>query len=183
MWPGDPPLRLERLGAITNGDDCNLTAISACLHTGTHVDAPRHYLEGGAGIERMPFDATNGVARVIEIRGRRAIGASELRPHRIRRGERILFRTGRAGRTSLARDGAEHLAARGVRAVGIDALSIGAPGQAGEEVHRILLGAGVWIIEGLELARIRAGRYELVCLPLKIPGADGAFARAVLRRR
>jgi arylformamidase len=185
VWPGDPPLRLERLAAIGSGDACNLTAISACLHTGTHVDAPLHYLEGGAGIERMPLDATTGAARVIEIRGRRAIGPAELAPHCIRRGERVLFKTvsARARRGCLGRDAAEYLAARGVRAVGIDALSIGAPDEEGDEVHRILLSAGVWIVEGLELARVRAGRYELVCLPLNIPGADGAFARAMLRAR
>jgi arylformamidase len=194
VWPGDPPLRLERVAAIGSGDAYNLTAISGCLHTGTHVDAPLHYLDGGAGVERMPLDAATGAARVIGIRDATAIRLAELGPHRIRRGERVLFKTAnsaRAGRFAeffedyvyLARDAAEHLAARGVRAVGIDALSIGSPEEEGDDVHRILLAAGVWIIEGLELAHVHAGRYEMVCLPLHIPGADGAPARAMLRAR
>jgi arylformamidase len=185
VWPGDPPLRFTRVAAIGRGDGCDVTAVSMCLHTGTHVDAPRHYIEGGTGIDGMPLDATIGAARVITIRDRRAIRLAELRPYRIRRGERLLFRTARlaTGYVALARDAAVYLAERGVRALGIDALSIGGPDEDGDEVHRILLAAGVWIIEGLELTRVRAGRYELVCLPLNIPAADGAPARALLRRR
>ena len=194
VWPGDPPVRLERVAAIARGDAFNLTAISTCLHTGTHVDAPLHYLEGGAAIERMPLDTLTGPARVIEIRDRWAIQVEELRSYRIRRGERLLFKTRNSARARraasffedyvcMARETAEHMAARGVRAVGIDYLSIGSPDEEGDAVHRILLEAGVWIVESLDLSRIQAGRYDLVCLPLNIPGCDGAPARAMLRRR
>ncbi|MGD0014564.1 MAG: cyclase family protein, partial [Bryobacteraceae bacterium] len=192
VWPGDAPPRFERVAAIALGAPNNTTAASFCLHTGTHVDAPLHCLEGGAGVERMPLEATIGPARIIGIRTRRAITAADLQAHRIRRGERILFKTHNSALwrsaefsrdyVHLAKDAAELLAARGVRTVGIDYLSIGAPNEEGGAVHRILLRAGVWIIEGLDLSRIPPGRYELVCLPLRVPGADGAPARAAVRR-
>ncbi len=195
VWPGDPPVRLERVAAIERGDPYNLTAISACLHTGTHVDAPLHYVSGGAGIESMPPGALIGPARVIGIRRRSAIRPDDLSGRRIRRGERLLFRTPNSRRTpaaarrvppdyvSLSLDAARSLARCGVSAVGIDALSIGPPDEEGDAVHRVLLDAGVWIVEGLDLSRVAPGGYDLVCLPLNIPGADGAPARALLRAR
>lgn len=192
VWPGDPPPRFERVTAIALGEPNNTTAASFCLHTGTHVDAPLHCLEGGAGVERMPLEAMIGPARIIGLRARRAITAADLKAHRIRRGERILFKTRNSALwrsaefsrdyVHLAKDAAELLAARGVRTGGIDYLSIGAPNEEGGAVHRILLGTGVWIIEGLDLSRLAPGRYELVCLPLRVPGADGAPARAAVRR-
>lgn len=194
IWPGDPPLGLERLLALDRGDSMNLTAASLSLHTGTHIDAPAHFLAGAAGIESLPLDAAVGPARVIRIRDAQAIRAAELHRHAVRRGERLLFRTRNSERglaaqsfvqdyVCLDRDAAEYLARRRVRSVGIDYLSIGAFGAGGEETHRILLAAGVWIIEGLDLGRVRPGRYDLVCLPLNIPGSDGAPARAILRPR
>ncbi len=175
VWPGDPRPRIERIAALARGDAYNLSAMSVCLHTATHVDAPLHYLEGGAGVESMPLDAMTGPARVIALRG------GDLSRHRIRRGERILFKTAQHG--ALTRAAAEHLAARGVRMVGIDALSIGPADEEGDDVHRILLGAGVWILEGIDLSSVKPGRYDLVALPLKIPGSDGAPARAMVRKR
>jgi len=190
VWPGDPPTSISRSQALARGDECNVTALTMCAHAGTHIDAPLHYFEGGRSIYEMPFDATAGPARVIAIRDRRSITLDELRGLRIRRNERILFRT-RNSRcepsaqdyVSLNRDAALFLASRAVRSVGIDALSIGPTGEEGDGVHRVLLGAGVWIIEGLRLAAVRPGPYDLVCLPLSIPGAEGAPARAILRRR
>jgi arylformamidase len=194
VWPGDPPVRIERITAIASGAVTNLSAVSMCLHTGTHVDAPLHFLDGGRSVAEMPLDALVGPARVIGIRDPKAIRACELWPLGIRHGERILFKTRGSRRrwqaaefrqdyVCLAPDAAGFLAERGVRAVGIDYLSIGAPGEEGYEVHRTLLRAGVWIIEGLDLSPVPAGRYDLICLPLKAPGADGAPARAILRTR
>jgi arylformamidase len=194
VWPGDPRVRVERISAISGGGASNLSAVSMCLHTGTHVDAPLHFLEGGPSVAEMPLDALVGPARVIGIRDPKVIRARELQPYRLRRGERVLFKTRgsrrrwRAAEFSpdyvyLALDAAALLVERGVRAVGIDYLSIGAPGEEGDEVHRVLLRAGVWIIEGLDLSAAAPGRYELICLPLNVPGADGAPARAVLRPR
>jgi arylformamidase len=131
---------------------------------------------------------------VIGIRDPKAIRAAEIRSLRIRRGERLLFKTRGARRrwrsaefcpdyVYLAPDAAALLVDRGVLAVGIDYLSIGAPREEGDEVHRVLLRAGVWIIEGLDLTPVSPGRYDLICLPLRVPGADGAPARALLRPR
>ncbi len=192
VWPGDPPVRVERIAAIFDGAAYNLSAISMCLHTGTHVDAPLHFLDGGASVAEMPLDALVGPARVVGIRDPKAIRARELEPLRLRRGERVLFRTRASAQrwratefrqdyVYVAPDAATLLVERGVRAVGIDYLSIGAPGGEGEQVHRTLLGAGIWIIEGLDLSAAPPGKYELVCLPLRVPGADGAPARAMLR--
>jgi arylformamidase len=192
VWPGDPPVRIERISNIADGGVANLSAISMCLHTGTHVDAPLHFLEGGPSVAQIPPDALVGPARVIGVRDRKAIRARELEPYRFRRGERVLFRTRGARRrwatpefcadyVYLAPDAAALLVERGVRAVGIDYLSIGAPGEEGYEVHRVLLRAGIWIVEGLDLSAVAPGRYELICLPLRVPGADGTPARAVLR--
>jgi arylformamidase len=192
VWPGDQPTRIERVSAIERGDTANVSAMSLGLHAGTHIDAPLHFLDGQASTADMPPSALVGPARVVAIRDPKAIRVRELEPLRIRRGERILFHTRNSARcwrasefcrdyVHVAREAASYLAGRGVAVVGIDYLSIGAPNEEGYEVHRILLGAGIWIIEGLDLSAAPAGRCELVCLPLKVPGSDGAPARAILR--
>ncbi|HEY3352450.1 MAG TPA: cyclase family protein [Polyangia bacterium] len=191
-WPGDPAIRVARVAQLAHGDDANVSTLAFGAHTGTHVDAPRHYLAGGVAVDAMPLEATVGPARVIGIRDPDRITADELRDHAVRRGERLLLRTRNSGRVwraprfqrryvALTKAAAELLAARRVRAVGIDALSVGPFGPEGAEVHRALLGAGVWIIEGLDLARVRPGPCELCCLPLKLVGADGAPARVIVR--
>jgi len=158
------------------------------------MDAPLHFLEGGGSLDAMPLEAVIGPARVIEIRGRDSIRAAELVPHGIRRGERILFKTrGSAARwrepvfdrnyVYISAEAARFLAGRGVRAVGVDYLSVGGYRKDSSETHRILLAAGIWIMEGLNLSRVKPGRYDLICLPLRLAGADGAPARVVLRRR
>jgi len=193
VWPGDPGVKIERVSAIGNGDPMNMSSVSMCLHTATHVDAPLHFLDGGPDMAQMPVSALIGPTRVIRVKDPKAIRARELHPLRIRRGERLLFKTRGARRrwraaefcsdyVYLAPDAAAMLAMRGVRAVGIDYLSIGAPTEEGCEVHRTLLRAGIWIIEGLDLGGVEPGLYHLVCLPLLVPGADGAPARAVLHR-
>jgi arylformamidase len=155
------------------------------------LDAPLHYIHGGASIDEMPPDAAAGECRVVDVPGE-IIDAETLAPWRIEPGERILFRTSnsegcwcgacfRKRYVAVSPEGAQHLVSCGVRTVGIDYLSIGPYGEQGDETHRILLGAGIWIIEGLNLAAVAPGRYELLCLPLKIEGGDGAPARAMLR--
>ncbi len=192
-WPGDPDVHIERTHRLDRGDGMNLSAASMSLHTGTHMDAPLHFLEGGAALDRMPLDATIGPARVIEIRDTVSIKPEELAAHDIRRGERILFKTANSGRcwksqefvanfVYISKEAARFLADRGIRTAGIDYLSVGSPEADGDETHRILLGAGIWIIEGLDLSAVEAGNYELICLPLKIAGSDGAPARAILRK-
>jgi arylformamidase len=193
-WPDNPPVVVERLLDMDRGDAANVSKLSLGAHTGTHMDAPRHFLRDGAGIDALPFDATVGPARVIEIRDPVAITVAELTRHGLRQGERVLFKTANSARcwgtdefvedfVSIARDAAAYLVGRGVRTVGVDYLSVGGfrPEADGAGTHAALLGAGVWIIEGLNLAQVQPGMYDLICLPLRLLGADGAPARAILR--
>ncbi len=192
-WPGDQDVRLDRKLALERGDPMNLTAASMSLHTGTHMDAPLHFVAGAPGIDRMPPDATVGRARVLEFPAAAKIGRAELEPHAVEAGERILLKTSNSARcwrtdkfvadfVSVTPDGARYLAGRGIRAVGIDYISIGPDGAEGDETHRVLMSAGIWIIEGLDLSVVEPGEYDLICLPLKVLDGDGAPARAIVRR-
>jgi arylformamidase len=191
-WPGDPAPRVRRVADMSRGDVCNVTAIDMPAHTGTHMDAPLHFVAGGAPIDTMPLDATVGEARLIAIENEEVITPAELAAHHIQRGERLLFKTVNSDRcwqrecflkhfVHLSADASRYLVNCGVRTVGVDYLSIGAYQGDGVETHQILLGGGVWAIEGLDLAGVPPGRYELICLPLKLVGADGAPARAIVR--
>lgn len=191
-WPDNPPVRVTRLWDLARGDDCTLTALSLGVHSGTHMDAPVHFLRGGKGIDAMPLAATVGPARVIEIHDRQSIRPEELRPHRIRQGERLLFKTRnspRCWRTDrflkdfvyLSEAAARWLVARGVRTIGTDYLSVAGFESDTSAIHATLLRAGIWIIEGLNLTNVRPGRYDLLCLPLKIAHSDGAPARALIK--
>lgn len=193
LWPDDPGLRLQRVMDQNKGDVCTLTRASMSAHTGTHMDAPLHFVPNSGTIEQMPIDATVGPARVIRIQDRTAIRRAELEPYGIRKNERILFRTANSDRDwqnlpfnedfiFIARDAAEYLAECGIRSVGVDYLSVGGYRIDGVETHVALLGKGIWIMEGLRLAEIEPGNYDLVCLPLKWVGCEGAPARAILRR-
>jgi arylformamidase len=192
-WPGDAPFELKNTLQMANSEACNLSQISTTAHIGTHMDAPRHYLAGAAGIETMPISAGVGPARVIEIQDPETIGAAELEAHHLGQGERVLFKTRNSDRlwksdrfhekyVAIPPAGAHYLAKCGVQTVGVDYLSVGPFQAGGPETHRILLEAGIWIIEGLNLEHVDPGEYELICLPLMIVGGDGAPARAILRR-
>jgi arylformamidase len=192
-WPGDAPFERVEVLKLESGNECALSRLSASAHTGTHMDAPCHYLAGAGGIDAMPISATVGRARVIEIQDPDLIRVAELEQHHLAKGERVLFKTRNSGHcwktdrfyekyVHVAPETATYLADRAVQTVGVDYLSVGDPGASGDETHRILLAAGIWIIEGLNLERVEPGDYELLCLPLKISGGDGAPARAVLRK-
>jgi arylformamidase len=157
------------------------------------MDAPAHFVRGGIGIDALPLDAAIGSARVIPISDRQSIKTDELVRHRIRRGERVLFKTHNSDHcwdtdsffedfVYLSATAAQYLAERQVGLVGVDYLSVGGFRADGVETHQALLKAGIWIIEGLNLKRVRPGRVQLVCLPLKIAGGDGAPARALVRQ-
>jgi len=191
-WPDNPPVSIERLLDIERGDVANVSKLSMGAHTGTHMDAPIHFFRTGRGLDTMPLTATIGRARVIEIRDPESIKPEELRPHRIQRGERVLFKTRNSARcwqtddfvedfVYISQEAARYLAAKQVQTIGVDYLSVGGFFKDGVETHHALLEAGIWIIEGLNLANIAPGMYELVCLPLKIQGSDGAPSRAILR--
>jgi arylformamidase len=191
-WPDNPPVEIERALSIARGDAANVSKLSLGAHTGTHMDAPVHFVPGGPGIDSMPLAATMGPARVIEIADPQAIRTDELRPHQIRAGERVLFKTRNSPRcwqsatfvedfVYISADAARYLAEQRVQTVGVDYLSVGGYHTDGAETHRALLQAGVWIIEGLDLSALTPGPCELICLPLKIAGGDGAPARALVR--
>jgi arylformamidase len=191
-WPGDPPARITHALDIEKGDPCTVSLIEMGAHTGTHMDAPAHFVRGGTGIDTMPLDAAIGSARVISIRDRESIKPDELLRHHIRRGERVLFKTHNSARcwdtdtfvenfVYLSATAARYLVERHVRLVGIDYLSVGGFYADGVETHQALLNAGIWIIEGLNLKRVKPGRVQLICLPLKIAGGDGAPARVLVR--
>jgi arylformamidase len=192
-FPGDPPVEISQPMHLDRGDICTVSRLALGVHTGTHVDAPSHFLKGGKGVDCLSLEAMVGPARVIEVLETPAIGEAELSGRGIERGDRILLKTSNSARcwnsdafvpdfAHLALDGAAHLAGVGVRAVGIDYLSIG-HGDDGPAVHRALLGAEILIIEGLNLSGVEPGEYDLVCLPLKIRDGDGAPARALLKSR
>jgi arylformamidase len=193
-WPDDPGVRIERTKDLSRGDAANVSKLELGAHTGTHMDAPRHFLADGAGLDDLPLDATIGPARVIRIEHPYEILPGELEAYRLRAGERVLFLTRNSERcwknnrfvedfVYISAAAAQFLVQRQVRTVGIDYLSVGGYVHDGVETHRILLGAGIWLIEGLNLSAVKPGAYELVCLPLRVAGADGAPARAILRPR
>jgi arylformamidase len=192
-WPGDPGVEIERRLSIDRGDADNLSVLSMSAHTGTHMDAPLHFLKHGRPIDEMPLSAVMGPARVIEISDPEAVKPGELHAHKIRRGERILFKTLNSSRpwgedaffkdyVHISKEAASLLARRGVRTVGIDYLSVGGYKRGGVQTHVTLLKAGIWIIEGLDLSAIKPGDYDLLALPLRIAGGDGAPARVLLKR-
>lgn len=191
-WPQDPPVKIKQILNVKKGDECNLTHLSMAAHTGTHLDAPYHFRGSGKSIDKMPLTAAIGKARVIEISDKEFITVEEIKPHRITRGERILFKTNNSKSrwdnkpfnrkfVHLSTEAALYLADRGVQTIGIDYLSIGGYKGNVVQVHDIILKAGIWVIEGLNLSKVQAGSYELNCLPIKIAGSDGAPARALLR--
>lgn len=191
-WPDNPPVRIERCLDMERGDDCCVSVLSMGSHTGTHVDAPAHFVRGGLRLDQMPLDATMGPCRVVEVADPESIKPGALEPLRLREGERILFKTRNSERcwatdeflpdfVYLSTEAAKYLAERRLRTVGVDYLSVGGYEKNGVEVHRALLEAGVWIIEGLDLSRVIPGAYDLLCLPLRIAGGDGGPARAILR--
>ncbi len=192
VYEGDPGVEISPRLQMRRGDPADVSLLAFGSHTGTHVDAPAHFLEGGATLDRLPLDVFVGPALVAEVSadrliGRRAIEALALGGHSrllLKTSNSALWARGRFSRdfVALALDGAHYLVEQGLRLVGIDYLSIEAWHSPGHPVHRHLLGAGLVILEGLDLTGVEPGAYELLCLPLSLPGIDGAPCRALLRR-
>ncbi len=192
-WPGDPPLQTELVSSIEAGANANVTKLTMSVHSGTHLDAPCHFLRDGATVESLPLDVLIGPAYVVRIPDEvtfldsHILAAAAIPTD----ASRVLFKTRNSSLwtrgvrefqtdfAAIPEDGACWLAARGVRLVGIDYLSV-APYRKGTPTHQILLQAGVVIVEGLDLSNVEAGVYEMYCLPLKLSGADGAPARVIL---
>jgi arylformamidase len=186
-YPGDPEVHMERVDSIAEGDAANLTRLDFGVHSGTHVDAPAHFIDGAAGVDALPLDVFLGPCEVVDA----TTANGEIGPDAIARlpdgTVRVLFKTRNSelwardefaeNFVSLGVEAAKQLVERGVRLVGMDYLSVGNP-----DTHRALLGAGVVAIEGLDLRGVEPGGYRLVCFPLRIVGSDGGPARAVLMR-
>ena len=196
VYEGDAPMTFEFLKDMRKGDAFTLSKYSLGAHSGTHIDAPMHFVVDGAPIERVPIERLIGSARVIEIADDvQAIDAAELNRHDWKGAPRVLFRTRSSARgwmTSpafhrdfayIAGDAAQLLADAGVQLVGIDYLSAEQFGAPAPRAHQILLGKGIPIVEGLLLVSVRGGDYDLIVLPMKVGGHEGAPARAVLRKR
>ncbi len=189
-YPGDPELRIEAASRLDAGDAYNLSLLVMGSHTGTHVDAPFHFLADGPRLGDVALERMVGEALVVDLRGRAEIDAAALAGAELAEGDIVLCRTDNSWRwdapafqpdfVPLTEDAAAHLVERGVRGVGIDYLSVERLDAGDFPVHRRLLSAGLAVIEGLDLRAVAAGRYLLVCLPLKFPDLDGAPARAVL---
>ena len=191
VWPGDPSVKLTPASQIAAGDTANVTHLAMSAHTGTHVDAPYHFLEEGTTLEKVPLETMIGPAYVLYLPEVERITAADLEAAAIPEGTtRLLFKTRNseiwrretAFQTefvALTPDAAQFLVDRGVQLVGIDYLSI-APFDEGRPTHEILLGAGMLIIEGLDLSTVPPGNYTLYCLPLNLQGVDGAPARVIL---
>jgi arylformamidase len=192
-WPGDPPVILERARKIEDGANANVSHLDMGVHTGTHVDAPFHFLMDGKTVEQLNLDILIGPAVVFEF-GEQVdvIDDVALKALDIPTGtQRVLFKTRNSqqwanqdrgfqpGFVGMNLDGANYLVDRGIRLVGIDYLSV-SPYQKSRPTHEALLRVEMVIIEGLDLSRVSAGIYQLFCLPIKLKGADGAPARVIL---
>lgn len=196
VWPGDPGVRLERKSKIEEGASANISEMQMGVHTGTHIDAPCHFIAGGETVENLPLEVLVGPAQVVQISAEvKLIDAAVLEQAGIRPGmERVLFKTAndrywsdaaeefQTEFVAISVDGAAWLVAHGVRLVGIDYLSV-APFNASIPTHVELLQAGVIPLEGLVLSQVPAGVYDLYCLPLKLKGSDGAPTRTILVER
>ncbi len=191
-YPGNPPFELQPVKRIAEGGSSNVSRIIMGTHTGTHVDAPRHFFDEAAGVDLVPLDLLMGRARVVEVTRRGGIGEEDLAAAGLREDLRILLKTSNSALwntpgfhqdyTYLTEAGARYLVDQGVKVIGVDYLSVEQFKKAGAPAHHILLSQGVVVIEGLNLAEADPGMYELYCLPLRIAGADGAPARVVLKR-
>ena len=191
VWEGDDGVELRRTMKIEDGALANVSRIRCSVHTGTHVDAPLHYLDGGESVDQIPLNVLIGPAWVADIPIRRRIDAADLAKAGIPEGtERLLLKTRNSqflgSQTEFKTDyagltvsGAEWILTKGIRLVGNDYLSVASRDQ-NDPVHRMLLGDGVVLVEGISLGKIPAGACTFYCLPLKLMGSDGAPARAAV---
>jgi arylformamidase len=196
VWPGDPKIFMERLQKIEDGDAVNVTRLDFAVHAGTHVDAPVHWLAGTYGVDQLPLDALVGPVLVVELPDSVDLITADVLaqvnlPVIV---ERILFKTKNSalwtkpehefqtGFVALDESAARVLLEHGVKLIGVDYLSV-APFSNGRPTHELLLGAGVVLLEGVNLWEVPPGNYEIYCLPVKLAGADGAPARTILVER
>jgi arylformamidase len=193
VWPGDPMIELGRHRSIAEGNTSNDSRLACSVHSGTHVDAPIHFIENASPVEQLPLDVLTGPAVVIDLPTANVITADTLESLSLPADtRRVLFKTRNSALwaapdhrfnpdfVALNSEAARWIIEHNIRLVGIDYLSIQKFDEPEPLVHPILLKAEVVIVEGLDLRSVRPGAYQLICLPLKLAGCDGAPARAVL---
>jgi len=193
VWPGDPKVELERVSSMDAGAHANVSRLACGVHTGTHVDAPNHFLNDQRTVESLPLDMLTGPVQVIQIPDEEDfVTAKVLENASVLKGTiRLLVKTRNshiwAGRgkefkpefVAIDEEGADWIVQHGIKLIGIDYLSV-APYKHSELPHQILLKPGVIILEGIDLSAVPSGSYDLYCLPLKLVGSDGAPARVIL---
>lgn len=195
-FPGQPDIKINKLCTIKEGHESNVTLLDFSAHTGTHMDAPLHFIDEGKDITNLPLDIAMGEGRIIHIKDDTSIKVEEIRKFEesyghIRPGELVFFKTNNSQSdwskkdfiddyVFLSKEAAQYLVDQNIGMVGIDYLSISA-GDINPDVHRTLLGNDCWIVEGLDLRKVEQGLYDIVCLPIKIAGADGAPARVLVK--
>jgi arylformamidase len=194
-WPGDPPVSIDFTKLLAQGDSCNLSRLKLGAHTGTHLDAPYHFLETGRKVSEIPLETLIGPCRVLEVAGTGPIRQRDLESASLAKGARILFKTENSRRglaqhncfctdyVALSLEAAGYLVAKAICLVGIDYLSVEPFTSSEPAVHQHLLRHNVVILEGLDLEGISAGEYELLCLPLKLLECESSPARVLLRGR
>lgn len=191
VYPGNPEIRIEPHSELSRGASSNCSRIALGSHTGTHVDAPKHFFDAGSTVERLSLAALIGDARVLSFGADvMSVTAAHLERESLQGVERVIIRTRNSGFvtdrefhkdfTYIAPDGAEYLAALGIKLVGVDYYSVEQFRSGHHRTHKTLLERGIVIVEGLNLTGIAPGEYEFICLPLRLEGLDGAPARAVL---
>ena len=191
VYPGNTPFSLEPIKRVSRGDSSNVSTLHMSAHAGTHVDAPRHFFDGAPGAEGLPLEMLMGRARVIELTTRKGILPEDFTGLDLSEDLRLLIKTHNsrlwgssqfhADYVGVTEAAAKHLVERGVKVLGVDYLSVEEFRTPGAPAHHVLLGGGTIVIEGLNLLDVEPGVYDMICLPLRLVGADGAPARVVLR--
>ncbi len=190
VYEGDPPVSITLSSSIERGAPYNVSRLTMGAHTGTHVDAPLHFLESGKAVDQIPLDILIGPALVVELPGQAEISRDTLNSARLAGEQRVLFKTSNSSlwnERRFCKDfvhitgcAAQYLVEIGVKLVGTDYLSVEKFGATEPVTHLTLLRAGIVILEGLNLSAVKPGHYELICLPLRLRGAEGSPCRAVL---
>jgi arylformamidase len=191
-YPGNTPFSIEPIKRIARGDSSNVSTLHMSAHSGTHVDAPRHFFDSAPGTEALSLEMLVGRTRVIELATRKAVTGDDLAGFDLSEDVRLLLKTSNSRLwgspefhgefIGLTESAARHLVDHGVKLVGVDYLSVEVFHTPGAPAHHVLLGAGTVVIEGLNLRDVDPGVYDMFCLPLRVSGCDGAPARVVLRR-
>lgn len=191
VYKGDPPVEFSPASSTKSGDPYNLTALKLSTHSGTHIDAPHHFFSSGKTIDQIPLDTLIGPVRVVLMRGMKSITTDALQKADLEGVTRVFFKTDhsylldryskfRTDYVHLEVEACGYLVARGMKMVGIDSFSVEKHDSVNYMSHKVLLGAGVVIVEMLNLKGTLPGDYNLYCLPLNLQGTDGAPVRAVL---